>query len=141
MERSIRNQFTFKEDDKYFDMSDPSLGAVYNERDYAKNLDNDSQNAYNSYQNPQQQTNNNNEVVHNKANVQVTNQVLSLFKLINPQDVRVVIIGQDPYHTPGVANGIAFATKNSKTPPSLKNIFKELQNDLGIVRTDNDLSD
>jgi pyruvate-formate lyase len=73
MERSIRNQFTFKEDDKYFDMSDPSLGAVYNERDYAKNLDNDSQNAYNSYQNPQQQTNNNNEVVHNKANVQVTN--------------------------------------------------------------------
>jgi hypothetical protein len=73
MERSIRNQFTFKEDDKYFDMSDPSLGAVYNERDYAKNLDNDSQNAYNSYQNPQQQTNNNNEVVYNKANVQVTN--------------------------------------------------------------------
>jgi uracil-DNA glycosylase len=68
-------------------------------------------------------------------------EVLSLFKLINPQDVRVVIIGQDPYHTPGVANGIAFATKNSKTPPSLKNIFKELQNDLGIVRTDNDLSD
>lgn len=41
-------------------------------------------------------------------------------------EVKVVILGQDPYHTPGVANGLAFSS-NSSIPPSLMNIYKELQ--------------
>ena len=48
-------------------------------------------------------------------------------------DVRVVILGQDPYHGPGQANGLCFSVSDSvKKPPSLVNIFKELQTDLGI---------
>jgi uracil-DNA glycosylase len=43
--------------------------------------------------------------------------------------VKVVIIGQDPYHTPGHAHGLAFSTLSDKIPPSLKNIFKELDNE------------
>ncbi len=46
--------------------------------------------------------------------------------------VHVVIIGQDPYHTPGVANGLAFSVnKNQIIPPSLKNIYKEIDEDIG----------
>ena len=49
-------------------------------------------------------------------------------------DVKVVILGQDPYHTPGVAHGLAFSTKpGNKIPPSLQNIFKEIESDLGHV--------
>ena len=49
-------------------------------------------------------------------------------------DLKVVIIGQDPYHQPGQANGIAFSVKKGvKIPPSLRNIYKELQSDLGIT--------
>ena len=48
-------------------------------------------------------------------------------------DVRVVILGQDPYHGVGEANGLAFAVSDGvKLPPSLRNIYKELYNDLGI---------
>lgn len=47
-------------------------------------------------------------------------------------DVRVVIIGQDPYHGPGQANGLCFSVQNGvRLPPSLVNIFKEIKNDLG----------
>ncbi len=47
-------------------------------------------------------------------------------------DVRVVIFGQDPYHGPGQAEGLAFSVASgTKIPPSLRNIFKELQRDLG----------
>ena len=47
-------------------------------------------------------------------------------------EVRAVILGQDPYHTPGVANGLAFsANPGCKIPPSLRNIFKELSADIG----------
>lgn len=67
--------------------------------------------------------------------------IFNLFNLIEPQNVKVMILGQDPYHTPGVANGIAFSSNEVKTPPSLKNIFKELKNDLGISRSNNDLTD
>lgn len=53
-------------------------------------------------------------------------------KLTPPDAVRVVIIGQDPYHNPGEANGLAFSVSPGiKIPPSLRNIFKELQSDLG----------
>lgn len=56
--------------------------------------------------------------------------------------VKVVILGQDPYHTPGAAMGLSFSVPNgSKPQPSLRNIFKEIESDLGIVRTQTDLSD
>ena len=42
------------------------------------------------------------------------------------KDVKVVILGQDPYHGVGEAHGFAFSTLSSKLPPSLKNIYKEL---------------
>lgn len=54
--------------------------------------------------------------------------------------VKVVILGQDPYPRPGDADGLAFSTKNSKLPPTLKNIFKELKTDLNIDRNLGDLS-
>ena len=61
---------------------------------------------------------------------------------INPQDIKVVILGQDPYYNPGQAMGLAFSVNpDNKTPKSLTNIFKELKNDLGIERTNPDLSD
>ncbi|PPE05866.1 uracil-DNA glycosylase [Williamsoniiplasma lucivorax] len=68
--------------------------------------------------------------------------VFRLFDLIKPEEIKVIIIGQDPYHQKGQANGIAFSTTNDvRTPPSLKNIFKELQDDLQIDHTkNNDLS-
>ncbi|MBE0573749.1 uracil-DNA glycosylase, partial [Candidatus Dojkabacteria bacterium] len=57
--------------------------------------------------------------------------------------LKVVILGQDPYHTPGVANGLAFsANPNQRIPPSLINIYKEMYNDLGNpMPTHPDLSD
>lgn len=53
---------------------------------------------------------------------------------LTPLDsVRVVILGQDPYHGPGQAHGLCFSVQNGvRTPPSLVNIYKELQSDLGI---------
>lgn len=57
-------------------------------------------------------------------------------------DVKVVILGQDPYHGPGQANGLCFAVNPGvRPPPSLQNIFKELESDLGRpVDRDPDLS-
>lgn len=49
--------------------------------------------------------------------------------------VRVVILGQDPYHGPGQAHGLSFSVQDGvKVPPSLANIYKELESDLGIAR-------
>lgn len=54
------------------------------------------------------------------------------------KDVKVVILGQDPYHGPGQAHGLAFSVKkNIPTPPSLQNIYKELQDDLTCEIPDN----
>ncbi len=56
--------------------------------------------------------------------------------------VKVVIIGQDPYHNDSQANGLCFSVSEKvKAPPSLKNIFTELKNDLGIDRTKKELDD
>jgi len=59
----------------------------------------------------------------------------NIFKAFNEcsfEDLKVVILGQDPYHTPGVANGLAFsANANQRIPPSLMNIYKEIHSDLG----------
>jgi ATP-dependent DNA helicase PIF1 len=53
----------------------------------------------------------------------------------DPAAVRVVILGQDPYHTPGMAHGLAFSVRPAvtKLPPSLQNIYKELTSDLGVT--------
>jgi len=55
---------------------------------------------------------------------------------LTPLDaVKVVILGQDPYHGPGQAHGLAFSVKDGvKVPPSLANIYKELESDLGLPR-------
>lgn len=63
-------------------------------------------------------------------------------KLTDYNDVNVVILGQDPYHGENEANGLCFSVNHGvQTPPSLQNIFKELKSDLGITRTNTDLSD
>lgn len=57
--------------------------------------------------------------------------IFKAFDLCPVQKVKVVILGQDPYHTPGVANGLAFsANADQRIPPSLLNIYKEIKNDL-----------
>lgn len=58
-------------------------------------------------------------------------EVFRAFSLTPPEKVRAVILGQDPYHEAGQANGLAFSVrKGVKLPPSLRNIFRELENDL-----------
>lgn len=55
------------------------------------------------------------------------NMIFNAFKLTEYEDVKVVILGQDPYHGEGQANGLAFSVNEGVTPPpSLKNIFKEI---------------
>lgn len=55
------------------------------------------------------------------------------FRLTPPDRVRAVILGQDPYHGPGQAHGLAFSVPEGvKLPPSLRNIFRELEADLGL---------
>ncbi len=59
--------------------------------------------------------------------------IFSAFKLTSFEDVKVVIIGQDPYHDFGQANGLCFSVNEGvKIPPSLRNIFKEIETDLKI---------
>lgn len=57
--------------------------------------------------------------------------VFAAFSDLTIKDVKVVILGQDPYHTKGMANGMAFSVnEGQKLPPSLKNIYKEIKEDL-----------
>jgi Uracil-DNA glycosylase (EC 3.2.2.-) len=56
-------------------------------------------------------------------------------------NVKVVILGQDPYHGPHQAHGLSFSVQaGTAIPPSLKNIYKELNNDLAVVNTTGDLT-
>ncbi len=60
--------------------------------------------------------------------------VLNALNITPLTQARVVILGQDPYHGPGQAHGLAFSVRRGvKTPPSLANIFKELTDDIGIA--------
>ena len=60
-------------------------------------------------------------------------RIFRALDLCPPEEVRVVILGQDPYHTPGVADGLAFSTfEKNRIPPSLQNIFKEIEEEFGI---------
>lgn len=59
--------------------------------------------------------------------------IFNALKYTDYEDVKVVILGQDPYHGVGQANGLSFSVKKGiVVPPSLKNIYKEIQDDLGI---------
>ncbi|MGL4624695.1 MAG: uracil-DNA glycosylase [Culicoidibacterales bacterium] len=71
-----------------------------------------------------------------------TTEFFRALELTDYTQVRVVILGQDPYHGENQANGLSFSVPNGqKLPPSLRNIFQELKNDLQIERYDSDLSD
>ena len=68
--------------------------------------------------------------------------IFKALKLTDYDEVKVVILGQDPYHGTKEANGLSFSVYNDvKRPPSLDNIFKELYDDLGVKRSVNDLED
>ena len=61
------------------------------------------------------------------------NLIFEAFRKTTFTEVKVVILGQDPYHQPGLANGLSFSVNDGvKIPPSLRNIFKELSSDLSI---------
>jgi uracil-DNA glycosylase len=62
-------------------------------------------------------------------------EVFAALELTPPDAVRVVVLGQDPYHRPGQAHGLAFSVRPGVTPPpSLRNVFRELADDLGCPR-------
>jgi uracil-DNA glycosylase len=59
--------------------------------------------------------------------------LFSAFRLCPPAEARVLILGQDPYHGPGQAHGLSFSVREGvRMPPSLRNVFKELRDDLGV---------
>lgn len=61
------------------------------------------------------------------------NKIFSAFELTPVDNVRIVILGQDPYHGEGQAMGLSFSVPDSvPAPPSLQNIFKEIESDLGV---------
>jgi len=62
------------------------------------------------------------------------NDIFNAFKYCAYEDVKVVILGQDPYHGPSQAHGLCFSVqKGIEVPPSLKNIYKELSDDIGFI--------
>ena len=66
------------------------------------------------------------------------NDIFNALKWTSYEDVRVVILGQDPYHGENQAHGLAFSVQTGvEAPPSLKNMYKELQNELGLYIPNN----
>ncbi len=60
-------------------------------------------------------------------------ELFTAFRLCAPDAARVLILGQDPYHKPGQAHGLSFSVRQGvAVPPSLRNVYKELRDDLGI---------
>ena len=80
-----------------------------------------------------------------KAGTVVCPHPKNIFRALNLTplpEVKIVILGQDPYHGQGQANGLAFSVSGDiKPPPSLQNIFKELNSDLGIKVPDHGVLD
>lgn len=67
--------------------------------------------------------------------------IYNAFKYTPFDKVKVVILGQDPYHGPNQAHGLAFSVKHgTKIPPSLRNMYQELQDDIGCRRTTGELT-
>lgn len=74
-----------------------------------------------------------NEKYNNNVVYPPKNYIFNALKLTSYKDTKVVIVGQDPYHGEGEAHGLSFSVqKGIKIPPSLQNIYKELESDLGI---------
>ena len=68
--------------------------------------------------------------------------IFNALRYTDYDDVKVVILGQDPYHGENEAHGLSFSVlEGVRRPPSLDNVFKELYSDLGVKRTNNNLSD
>ncbi len=68
-------------------------------------------------------------------------QIFTAFNSTPISEVRVVILGQDPYHGPGQAHGLSFSVRQGTAlPPSLKNIYRELKSDLKVDNNSGDLS-
>lgn len=68
--------------------------------------------------------------------------IFDALRFTDYDEIKVVVLGQDPYHGLGEAHGLSFSVKEGvRKPPSLQNIFKELENDLGIKREASDLTD
>jgi uracil-DNA glycosylase len=85
------------------------------------------------------------EIVNNKYETEtVYPEHHNIFNCLNHfefHETKVVILGQDPYHGKDQANGLAFSVNNNKPlPPSLKNIFKEIEHDLEVKNTSGDLT-
>ncbi|WP_297688898.1 uracil-DNA glycosylase [uncultured Anaerococcus sp.] len=73
------------------------------------------------------------EAYKNKTIFPPKGDIFKALTLSSYEDTKVLILGQDPYYNPGQANGLAFSVKEGvKIPPSLRNIYKELEADLGI---------
>lgn len=67
--------------------------------------------------------------------------IFNALRYTDYDEVKVVILGQDPYHGENEAHGLSFSVRDDvKRPPSLNNIFKELESDLGIKKTNNNLT-
>lgn len=67
-----------------------------------------------------------------------SNEIFTAFNLTDLKDVKVLILGQDPYHEPGQAHGLSFSVKPGvQIPPSLMNMYKELQDELGLYIPNN----
>ncbi|BAC43998.1 uracil-DNA glycosylase [Malacoplasma penetrans HF-2] len=77
----------------------------------------------------------------NKTIYPLTSNIFRAFTFFAVSETNLVIIGQDPYQTEDMADGLAFSTQLKVKPRSLSNIFKELKNDFNIDRTNYDLSD
>ena len=71
-----------------------------------------------------------------------SDNVFKALELTGYNDVKVVILGQDPYHGTGEAQGLSFSVpEHIQKPPSLRNIFKELKSDINVDRESTDLTD
>lgn len=69
-------------------------------------------------------------------------RIFDAFRYTDYDKVKVVILGQDPYHGDNEAHGLSFSVREGVAmPPSLRNIFKELESDIGVKRTQTDLTD
>jgi len=73
------------------------------------------------------------ESTHNKTIYPSKDKIFNAFKLSSFENTKVIILGQDPYHNEGQANGLSFSVPDGiSIPPSLRNIYQELESDLGI---------
>lgn len=74
------------------------------------------------------------EIAEEKTVFPPRDHIFAAMEAVSPEKVSVVILGQDPYHEEGQANGLAFSVQNGvRIPPSLRNIYKELHTDIGCA--------